>query len=96
VAEIEQTEQDPRNHAWRRVALAFLQMPCEELFGKIDADYKTAVRLAEAAKGIRGYTSSLRELARILDVAQARIEIGLCKRDDYDEVLAEAEGAQAA
>jgi hypothetical protein len=46
--------------------------------------------MCRAAKGIRGYTLSLRELARILDVAQARIEIGLCKRDDYDDVLAEA------
>jgi hypothetical protein len=90
VDKIEQTEQDPRNHVWRRTALAFLRMPCEELFGKIDADHETAVVLAEAAKGIRGYTLSLRELARILDVAQARIEVGLCGRDDYDEVLAEA------
>jgi hypothetical protein len=90
VDEIEQTEQDPRNHTWRRAALAVLRMPCEELFGKIDAAHETAVVLAETAKGIRGYTSGLRELARILDVAQVRIEIGLCKRDDYDEVLAEA------
>jgi hypothetical protein len=67
-----------------------LRMPCEELFGKIDAAHETAVVLAETAKGIRGYTLGLRELARILDVAQARIEIGLCKRNDYDEVLAEA------
>jgi hypothetical protein len=47
VDEIEQIEQDPRNHAWRRAALAFLQMPCEELFGQIDADRKTAVVCAE-------------------------------------------------
>jgi hypothetical protein len=67
-----------------------LRMPCEELFGKIDAAHETAVVLAETAKGIRGYTLGLRELARMLDVAQARIEIGLCARDDYDEVLAEA------
>ena len=90
VDKIEQTEQDPRNHAWRRTALALLCMPCEELFGKIDADHKTAMVLAEAANGIRRYTLSLRELARILDIAQVRIEIGLCGRDDYDEVLAEA------
>jgi hypothetical protein len=88
--QIELTEQDPKNHMWRRAALAFLLMPCEQLFSKIDSDREAAVVFAESAQGIRDYTSSLRELARILEIASTRIELGLCKRDDYYDVLAEA------
>jgi hypothetical protein len=45
--EIEQTEQNPELHMWRRAALGFLCMPWEELFGKI-RDYTQGLRaLAE-------------------------------------------------
>lgn len=91
VDKIERIEQDPKNHMWRRAALAFLLMPCEELFSRIDSsDREVAVVFAESAQGIRDYTSSLRELARILEIASTRIELGLCKRDDYYDVLADA------
>ena len=94
--EIEQTEQNPESHMWRRAALGFLCMPCEELFGKIETDRKTAVIVAEAAHGIRDYTKGLRALANCLEGAQVRIEVGLCKRDDYYDVLAEAKVEQKA
>jgi hypothetical protein len=86
----EKMEQDPARHQWRRAAFAILSMPCEELFGKIDGDRKTAVVLAGTAQGIRDYAKAVQAMDEFLHVAQLRIEIGLCKRDDYDEVLAEA------
>jgi hypothetical protein len=86
----ERDDQDPKRHAWRRVAFSFLCMPCEDFFGKIETDRGFAVACAESAEGIRNYVARLRKLAEVLDVAQARIETGLCKRDDYEEVFAKA------
>ena len=86
----EKMEQDPTRHAWRRAAFAILSMPCEELFGKIDSDREAAVALAATAQGIRDYAKAVQAMDEFLRVAAFRIDVGLCKRDDYDEVLAEA------
>jgi hypothetical protein len=86
----EKMEQDPTRHQWRRAAFAILSMSCEELFGKIDADREAAVALAATAQGIRDYAKAVQAMDEFCRVAAFRIDIGLCKRDDYDEVLAEA------
>lgn len=86
----EKMEQDPGRHVCRRAAFAILSMSCEELFGKIESDREAAVALAAAAQGIRDYDKAVLAMDEFCRVAVFRIEIGLCKRDDYDEVLAEA------
>jgi hypothetical protein len=90
VEKIESAAMNPKNHMWRRAALGILAMPPGELFRKIETDREAAVLFAEAAQGIREYLAVERELLRVVDSAQIRVEIGLCKRDDYEEIFVDA------
>jgi hypothetical protein len=90
IEEIEDRELDARRHTWRRVAMGTLIMSGPDLFGKVEADREAAVLFGEVAVGVGHYLKRMRALIEVLEVAQNRIELALCARDDWKQIIAEA------
>jgi hypothetical protein len=67
-----------------------------DLFGKVEADRETAVLFGEVAVGIGHYLKRMRALIEVLEVAQHRIELALCAREDWKQIVAEAKRAYEA
>lgn len=82
-------QRDPFGVA-RRTALAVLTQPCDEMFAKIDADRSFAEAMAAAHESIKDYTETLEELLEAMQGARLRIAVGLCNREDMDDVFAAA------
>ena len=74
----------------RRAALAVLAQPCEHLFAQIESNRAAAVALAAARASIADYLAHLAAVVETMKAAELRLTLGLCVRDDMEEVIAEA------
>ncbi len=74
----------------RRVSLMALTRPCDELFKAIDDDRDVAVGFAAVLDGLNSYVDWLTAVKATMETARARLVVGLCARDDVEQVMAEA------
>jgi hypothetical protein len=75
--------------AYRRTALVFLAKPFKEMAEKFAKDRKGAVAFADVAYGARAMAQRYKSLSDLLESASMRIEVALCSREDFREVLEE-------
>ena len=80
----------------RRVAIAVLSKPGKFVIGIANGKREKAVAMAEGMLSIQHEVKRMRELADIMDMAQRRMGIALCIREDMQEILAEAKTTEAA
>lgn len=76
----------------RRTALAVLSQSCEQVFSSIDDDRDFAVAMASAHDTIGEYLRQLDAMRETMKAAQLRISVGLCGRDDMEDVYIAARG----
>ena len=86
--DIEQDLQRGSAAVGRRIGTAFLSQPFGNTAARLRADDRSAVAMAEALKAVTNSAKAHREVAALLEMAEARIVIAL------GEVLRDIKGAK--